>query len=93
MLKENELVMLILGLGVIFLIFMNMDHVRKIRFWKTLVFSYFILIGGWLFTVLEGLFLENLLNLLEHACYLLSAIFMSIWAWRSTRFKKLEDRV
>jgi len=92
MLRENEVVMLILGIGVLLLILMNMDHIRRIRFWKILFTSYTVLLCGWLFTVLEGFILEKVLNLLEHASYLLSALLITSWAWKSTGPKSKEDK-
>jgi hypothetical protein len=92
MLRENEVVMLALGIGVLFLILMNMDQIRKIRFWKILFTSYCVLLCGWLFTVLEGFILEKFLNLLEHLSYLLSSFCMAVWAWNSTGKKKMEEK-
>ncbi|HEX2394844.1 MAG TPA: hypothetical protein VHI78_05820 [Bacteroidales bacterium] len=91
MLRENEVVMLVLGIGVLFLFIMNMDFIRKIRFWKILFYSYSVLICGWLFTVLEEFILTNFLNFLEHISYLLSAMLIFIWAWKSTGSKSKED--
>jgi len=92
MLRENEVVMLVLGIGVLFLILMNIDQIRKIRFWKILFTSYFVLLCGWLFTVLEGFILEKFLNLMEHMSYLLSCLCMAVWAWKYTGKKSLEEK-
>jgi len=93
MLMENEVVMLVLGIGVLFLMVMNMDHVRKIRFWKLLFASYIILLSGWFFTILEGFLLERPLNILEHASYFVSAVFIAVWTWKSTGRQKKEGKV
>ncbi len=92
MLKENEVIMLLLGLGVLALILLNIHHVRKIRYWKTICISYCLILSGWIFTVLEGIFWESFLNYLEHLCYLASAILMSIWCIKATVRIKMEDR-
>jgi len=93
MLMENEVVMLVLGIGVLFLMVMNMDHVRKIRFWKLLFASYIILLSGWFFTILEGFILEQLMNILEHTSYFVSATFIAVWTWKSTGRQKEEVKV
>lgn len=93
MLRENEVVMLVLGIGVLILIFTNLDHIRRIKFWKILLSGYCILLLGWVFTVLEGFFIENFFNLLEHGSYLLSSLFIAVWAWKSTGRKNREDNL
>lgn len=93
MLKENEVVMLILGIGVLFLILMNIQQVKKIRFWILLSLSYFLLLMGWLFTVVEGFIFESLLNYLEHISYFASAVLMTIWCIKATARVKVEDQL
>jgi hypothetical protein len=83
MLKENEVVMLILGVGVLFFILLNKVHLTKIYSWRLLVLSYCILLSGWIFTVLEEFFLGTYLNYLEHISYGISSILLIIWCWRS----------
>lgn len=84
MLKENEVIMLVLGIGVMFLIALNRTILIRIRFWQILYIAYCVLFCGWLFTVLEGFFYEQLLNTLEHISYFISAVLLIIWVWRST---------
>jgi hypothetical protein len=90
MLMENEVVMLVLGIGVLFLILMNLNHVRKIKSWKIIITGYCVLLSGWLFTILEGFWLEPYLNVLEHICYATSALFLVSWVWRATGKDKEE---
>lgn len=84
MLTENEVVMLVLGISVFFLILSDREHIKKIKAWKFLVTSYFILLFGWVLTVAEGFFAGQLLNIIEHASYAASALFMLIWCWKAT---------
>ena len=91
MLQENEVVMLIMGIGVMALILANRIHVKKIKFWRILVLSYTVLLTGWIFTVLEGFILENLLNISEHVCYMLSACLLITWCWKSANREKKEE--
>ncbi|HLO57206.1 MAG TPA: hypothetical protein VK179_00540 [Bacteroidales bacterium] len=92
MLNENEVVMLILGIGVLFLIIMNLDHIRKINSWVFLIASYCFLLTAWVFTVLEGFFLENLLNFSEHISYAVSSVLLLIWCHKATQKKKQEAK-
>jgi hypothetical protein len=92
MLNENEVVMLILGIGVLFLIIMNLDHIRKIKSWNFLIASYCFLLAGWFFTVLEGFFLENTLNFSEHISYAASSVLLLIWCHKATQKNKQEEK-
>jgi len=85
MLQENEVVMLIMGIGVFLFILLNKVHVKKINSWRILVWGYYFLLSGWFFTVLEGLFLENYLNLFEHLCYAVSTMLFTVWCWKSVQ--------
>jgi len=76
---------------VMFLILLNTNHIKKIKSWKILTGSYYLLLSGWLFTVLEGFLLEQFLNLLEHICYAISAVLMIIWCRKSIAGAKEEE--
>jgi hypothetical protein len=91
MLTENEVVMLILGIGVLFLILKNLDHIKKIKSWKILVASYYAMLSGWVFTVVEGFFLGNIFNFAEHTCYMISALLLMIWCFKATQKHKQEE--
>ncbi len=82
MLHENEVVMLLLGLGIFLFMLLNISHIRHISFWKILIASYSLLLTGWILTVLEGYFLESLLNFLEHLSYVMSSLVLAIWCFK-----------
>jgi hypothetical protein len=84
MLMENEVVMMLLGIGVLIFIQGNKDLLKRIRSWKTITGAYYMLLFGWFFTILEGFFMEEYCNLLEHVCYLISAVLLMIWCWKAT---------
>lgn len=79
MIQENELVSLLLGIGI--LVFFLASHQRLIRLpmWQVLMAAYSFLLAGLVLTVAEGFFLDQLLNSLEHLCYGLSAIATAFW--------------
>jgi hypothetical protein len=92
MLQENEVVTLIMGIGVLLFIILNKVHVKKINSWRILVWGYYTLLSGWVFTVLEGFILENYLNLLEHISYAVSTILFAVWCWKSA-YKVREEEL
>jgi hypothetical protein len=92
MFQENEVVMLVLGIGVLLFIVKNLEQVKRIFLWKILIGSYYILLSGWFFTVIEGFFLEYYFNLLEHICYAVSTVMVAVWCWKST-FRIEEEKL
>jgi len=83
MLFENELIMLVLGLGVSILILRNYDRMKSLPFSKILISGFFSLVIGWVMTILEGFFLKELCNFIEHTCYFLSSMLVAIWSWKA----------
>lgn len=86
MIYENEIIMLVLGLGVLVLALSNRDHLKRVPLFKVLFTGFCILIVSWIVTVLEDLFPEDTLgnsslNFLEHLCYAASGLLVALWCW------------
>jgi len=82
MIENYELIMLILGIGVLVLRLIYKNEIKRIFGWNNLIFSFYFLLAAWVFTVAEGFFWIFFLNLAEHLCYNVSAVFMAIWCFR-----------
>jgi len=76
---ENEIVMLLLGVGVLIFILGNRARLKRLAASKILIAGFYVLLAGWVLTVLEGFFWEGPLNYLEHLCYAVSAVFVAVW--------------
>ena len=93
LLHENEVLMLIIGIGVLIFIVFNIGHIKNIKSWKLLLSGYFILLSAWFFTVLEGYILEKFLNIIEHLCYVFSSLIFVIWSVNVIyKYKREEDQ-
>jgi hypothetical protein len=90
MIYTNEVVMLILGLGVFWFVMHNKHKIRRILAWKLLLYAFYFLMAGWFFTVIEGFILMPFFNLLEHASYTVSAIIMATWCYKIAHPKREE---
>lgn len=90
MIQQNELIIFLLGMGGMLFVLVNRPRVERLPASRVLVASFFILLGGWLMTILEDLFWEDFLNLMEHISYALSSVFIALWCWRV--FQKGEAR-
>lgn len=90
MLYDNEVVMLILGAGVAGFVRLNYPRIKRIHSWKWLILSFYLMMGGWLFTILEGLFMEGIFNYLEHISYMISGLVLAYWCRNHLRHKQEE---
>jgi hypothetical protein len=90
MIQENELIGLILGVGVLIFILANRSRLAGLPAARILLASYYVLLAGWALTVLEGFLWGQALNLLEHFCYALSALLLAVWTWRERDWKEAE---
>jgi hypothetical protein len=87
MIQQNEIIMLLLGIGCMIFILVNNQKVKRIPVAKTLIAGFYVLLAGYVFTVLEGLLWREFLNVLEHICYTASSILMTVWCWKIAAFK------
>jgi hypothetical protein len=82
MVQENEIVMLLLGIGVLIFTVNNRLQFKRLPAWKILTTAFYVLLGGWVLTVMEGFFWNELLNLFEHICYATSSVLLAAWCWK-----------
>ena len=90
MIQENEIVMLMLGIGVLILALGNRFKLRRLPSWPILIAGYFALFTGWVLTILEGYFWEGLFNYLEHLAYAVSAVLVATWSWKALIRKRVK---
>ena len=88
MIHENEIVMLIIGLGVLIFVLGNRPQLKRIPSAGFLLLAFHVLLAGWILTVLEGLFWGELLNYLEHMCYAAASLLLVAWCWKVFRGKR-----
>jgi hypothetical protein len=83
MIQENEIVMLMLGIGASVFILVNRLQLNRLPSSNILLAGFSAALMGWILTVLEGFFVEGLLNILEHMCYAASSLLVAVWCWRA----------
>ena len=82
MIQQNEVIMFLLGVGALIFIIGNRLRLQLLPRSKTLIAGFYMLLAGWILTILEGFILEELLNFIEHICYASSAVLMAVWCWQ-----------
>lgn len=82
MIPEDELLMLILGLGTLVLIWTNYATIERFEGVHLFLFAFLFMLAGWGLTVIESFLLSSLFNFFEHTCYLVGSIFLACWVWR-----------
>lgn len=81
--QENEVVTLILGVGILMFFAVARTRLGEFPAWKTFLAGFIVLVCGWVLTVLETFGLNEELNILEHECYAGSSVLLALWCWRA----------
>lgn len=79
---ENEVVMLLIGVGVLIFILGSRPRLKDLPASNILIMGFYLLLVSWILTVLEGFFWKELLNYMEHACYAVGSVFVAVWCWK-----------
>lgn len=90
MFQANEIVTLILGIGVLLFVMTGYLRFREFPEWKTFAAAFCVYCVGWLLTILEGLWvgfvaellLASTFNVVEHVFYTTGSILFAIWCWK-----------
>jgi hypothetical protein len=90
-LQQNEVILVVLGVGVLIFILGNRQRLQLLPRSKILIAGFYMLLASWFLTILEGFFWGELLNFIEHICYAGSAVLVAVWC-REVFGKRGEQR-
>ncbi len=79
---ENEIVMLLIGVGVLIFILGSRPRLKGLPASNILFAGFYVLLASWTLTVLEGFFWESFLNYIDHGCYAVGSILVAVWCWK-----------
>jgi hypothetical protein len=74
--QESEIINLLLAVFALVIV-INMLKSTDVPVPSAVLAGFFLLVGGYVFTVVEGFALRGLFNTLEHLCYALAGIFFA----------------
>lgn len=80
---ENELVLLLLGIGILIFTAANRARLSDLPSRGLFLAAFHAMVFGWVLTVLEGIFWSDILNAGEHACYAASSLLIAAWCWQA----------
>ncbi|HRU14462.1 MAG TPA: hypothetical protein P5017_01925 [Anaerohalosphaeraceae bacterium] len=80
--QENEVITLLITVGVGFFLLANRKTIRTLPFHRILMISYSFYLASLFFTVLEGFIWETVLNYLEHISMVAFSCAFFWWCWR-----------
>ncbi len=83
MLSQNEMLTLLLGVGTGVFLALSRHRLRRVAGLRLFLMAYSLLVLSWLATNLEAVMVADVLNLLEHACYLGATVLLACWCWRT----------
>ena len=81
MIASNEVIGLIFSIAVLVFYLWNRSRLRELPAFRILLAAFLSLLVGLVLTILEGLFWQETLNLLEHVSYAVSALLLTLWCW------------
>ena len=81
MMREDEIIMLVLGIGVFVFIAGSYRRLKQYSLIKILIAGFCFNFLGWLLTILEGFVWQEALNFAEHMCYFAGALCVVVWVY------------
>lgn len=85
MMEANELIVFLIGAGVLFFFQINSLRLRKGPFMGILLAAFGFMLGGWFLSIVEGFFFKEAVNFFEHICYSMSSIMLALWFFKMSR--------
>jgi len=82
MIQKNEVISLLLYVGVFIYIQLTRSQFNRLQKSQILIWGFYIYFLGRILTVLEGLFLREVLSFLEHLSYAIGSGLVFIWCWQ-----------
>ena len=79
MVRQDEVIALILAIGVFIFMAGNSKILRQFPSSRLLMTGFCLYLAASIFTIVEGFAFETVLNVLEHTCYFSSALCAAIW--------------
>jgi hypothetical protein len=77
--KPDEVVILSLGTAALFFMLSRRERLKTLPYSSLFLSSFVTLLAAWVLTILEDLFLPDIMNVLEHVGYAASTVLLMLW--------------
>jgi len=81
---DHEIMVLLLASAVTVFVLRNRRQLSQLPVSPVIMGAFYVLLAGWILTVVEGFFWNQLLNVIEHLCYVASALLLFAWCCLAT---------
>lgn len=81
MIEENEIVSVLLCIGVLFFIIIYAVQIKRLPSSNLFLSGFYVFTLSRFFTIIENIYFYDIFHLLENASYAVSSILLLIWFW------------
>jgi len=81
LIEGNEAIGVVLSFGAFVFLLWHRERLRDFPGRRFFFEAFAVLLVGLIVTLLEGFFLPEVLNTVEHAAYAVSAVLVARWCW------------
>jgi hypothetical protein len=78
---ESKIIIWIIGMGFLLFLVINRNQMGNLPKNKLFLSGYCILFTGWNFDILETFVFKEFFNIIQHLCFSVSSIILTIWCW------------
>lgn len=77
--KPDEVIILALGIGALLFMLSRGERLKALPNTSLFLSSFVVLLIAWVLTILEDIFLRDVMNTLEHVGYAASTVLLMLW--------------
>ncbi len=81
MIQANELLTLILSVGLWVFIIFHKKQMKQFPDYKLFFIAVIALTSGWILTILEDFIFLSTINIIEHLFFAISSLFFAVWGY------------
>ncbi len=85
MIEIDDVIIMFIGIWIFILILINYSKLSTLPHYKILIAAFCFLFISWFFSLIEGLILEDFMNLLQHIFLAVNSMFLAFWFWKKYR--------
>ncbi len=77
--EEGQVILNIISIIVLGFIYKNRHKLTTLKKYKVFISGFLAFFAGWIFTIVDELFLPEFFNFLEHGSYFIGSLILAVW--------------